>query len=338
MLPQTVRIAPSPTGLFHLGTARTAYFNYLAAKSSGGTFILRIDDTDTERNKDEYTKVILDSLEWLGLEHDKIYYQSQRLKIYQETARKLVEIGKAFEATNGAVILKNGTSDLPRSFKDHIAGEIKITDTNKDQIRDRVVLLRGNSNSDTKSTLGQPTYQFASCVDDYYMGVNNIIRGVDHITNTPKQIAIWQALNEIHKGAYQIPEDNITINGEKVPNKLFFEYPQFTHLGLIFKDGKKLSKRDGAASLLWYKEQGYKSEAILDWMLRFGWSLRVARNPEDPIYKSLNMNKAALEKLSSGFICKERAIELFNRGSLKNSPCNYSLEKLMHIQKNLNLI
>src|SRR5678810_205 len=130
------RIAPSPTGMFHLGTARTALFNYLAAKGSNGKFILRIDDTDTERNKQEFTDIILQSLEWLGLEHDELYYQSQRTDLYLETSQRLLEAEKAFEATNGAIILKVPT-ELPESFSDEVGGTIAITDTNKAQIDGR---------------------------------------------------------------------------------------------------------------------------------------------------------------------------------------------------------
>lgn len=187
---QITRIAPSPTGMFHLGTARTAYFNWLAVRASGGKFILRIDDTDVERNKDEYIQVILDSLEWLGLDYDEIYYQSKRTDIYLETAARLLQENKAFEAENGAIILKYADTLWlnQSSFYDSIAGEIPITDTNREQIKDKLVLVRGGDK------IGQPTYQFCSVVDDFNMNITQIIRGVDHIMNTPKQIAIWNAL------------------------------------------------------------------------------------------------------------------------------------------------
>lgn len=301
--PEVTRIAPSPTGLFHLGTARTAYINYLAAKSSDGKFILRIDDTDVARNKEEYTQVILDTLDWLGLEPDEIFYQSKRTDIYAKVAESLVESKKAFVADNGAIILKGPTA-LPETFLDTIAGPIKITETNYEQIRDRTVLVRGGD------TIGQPTYQFCSVVDDYYMDICNIIRGVDHITNTPKQIAIWQAVA-------QDIFDNDATQSSWEPKV----YPKFTHMGLIFKDKKKLSKRDGAASLLWYKEQGYKPEAVLNFMLILGWSLSVPRNDK------------ALEKIAGSPISKDMAIELFPKGTLKASPCNFDMAKLDWLQK-----
>ncbi len=300
------RIAPSPTGLFHLGTARTAYINYLQARSTGGKFILRIDDTDVDRNKSEYVQVIKDSLDWLGLEPDAVHYQSERTTFYLNAAERLLEHGKAFQATNGAIILKGPTA-LPNSFLDTIAGEIAITDTNMDQIKDRIVLLRGDNNKTDNieggkprnlGTLGQVTYQFASVVDDCDLGITNIIRGVDHITNTPKQIAIWQALNDTKT------------------------QPSWTHLGLIFKDKKKLSKRDGAASLLWYKEQGYSSEAVLNWMLLLGWGLSVPRGA------SKEEQREASEPIS-----KEKAIQIFQKGTLKASPCSYDINKLNWLQK-----
>jgi glutamyl-tRNA synthetase len=181
------RFAPSPTGLFHIGGVRTAYLNYLEARSTSGLFILRIDDTDLERNKTEYTQVILDSMEWLGLDYDEIHFQSNRTEKYKEVAHWLLEQKKAFEADNGAIILHDFLS-APEHFWDTIAGNVAITQTNREQITNKIVLLRGGDK------LGQPTYQFASVVDDYELGIEHIIRGLDHLSNTPKQLAIWQNL------------------------------------------------------------------------------------------------------------------------------------------------
>jgi len=307
------RIAPSPTGLFHLGTSRTAYFNYLAAKASGGKFILRIDDTDIERNKDEYIDIIYDSLKWLDLCPDEVYSQSDRISLYRDQAFVLVAAGKAKELDNGAIalILSN---NLPEYFTDTLAGNIPITETNKAQM-ERIILLRGMPESnrryaqnrreiktgisekhtdipqETKERIfHSPTYQFASVVDDYFMDINWIIRGADHITNTPKQIAIWQAI-----------ADNMRIDESQIP------LPQFTHVGLIYKDKKKLSKRDNAASLLWYKEQGYSPETILNFILRMGWG------------SPLDDNKP---------ISKEQAIDMFLKGSMRPSPAGYDEHKL----------
>jgi len=285
------RIAPSPTGMFHLGTARTALFNYLAAKGSNGKFILRIDDTDIERNKQEYTDIILQSLEWLGLEHDELYYQSQRTDLYLRTSQILLEAEKAFRATNGAIILRVPTK-LPKSFSDEVRGTIAITDTNKTQIDGRkkqLVLVRGN---------GEPTYQFCSVVDDYYLmaedGEAFIIRGVDHITNTPKQIAIWYALR------------SIMIFGS------FRKFPKVAHIGLIHKDKKKLSKRDNAASLLWYKDNGYSPNAILNFILRMGWGCKEDTN------KLLSM---------------QEMIDMFLKGRMRAAPSNFDENKLEYYNR-----
>lgn len=295
------RIAPSPTGMFHLGTARTAYFSYLAARATGGKFILRIDDTDVDRNKQEYTDIILKSLDWLGLEYDEIHYQSKRTNIYSKTAERLLSDGKAFMAPNGAIILNPPTA-LATSFSDEVGGDILITDTNKAQMDGRkgsLVLLRGGDN------IGLPTYQFSSVVDDYYMGINYIIRGVDHITNTPKQIAIWSSLN---------PSLFLTGNYSQLAIPNIKELPKFAHVGLIHKDKKKLSKRDSAASLLWYRDNGYSRDAILNFILRMGWG------PSED-------NKA------NSVLSKERAIELFFKGRMRAAPSNYDEAKLNWYKK-----
>jgi glutamyl-tRNA synthetase len=292
----TARIAPSPTGMFHLGTARTAYFNYLAAKATGGKFILRIDDTDTERNRQEYVQIVINSLEWLGLIPDETYYQSFRIPLYREQAGALVKAGKAKELDNGAIALIL-PDNLPEYFTDTLAGTILITETNKAQI-EKIILLRGFKYKEgTRNIIvdmegyHSPTYQFASVVDDYFMGVNWIIRGVDHITNTPKQIAIWQQLRAIT----DIEEADV------------YMLPQFTHIGLIYKDKKKLSKRDNVASLLWYKEQGYSPETILNFILRMGWG------------SPLDNNKP---------ISREQAVDMFMKGSMRAAPAGYDEAKL----------
>ena len=311
IMPSVTRIAPSPTGQAHIGTFRTAYINYLQARSTGGKFILRIDDTDTERNKPEWTQLILDSLDWLGLEYDEIHYQSKRTDLYQRTARKLVEEGKAFSPTGVAAILLKPPVALPNSFLDTIAGEIPITDTNRKQIEGGVIGDKTSNGTVLLRENGTATYQFASIVDDYELGINHIVRGVDHITNTPKQIAIWNTLDLVDVHNYR---------------PFLGNFPKFTHLGLIFKDKKKLSKRDGASSLMEYKEQGYKPEAILNWLLLMGWGLSVPRGTSKEESK-------ALQKAASEPISKQVAIELFQKGTLKNSPCSYDINKLIWLQK-----
>jgi glutamyl/glutaminyl-tRNA synthetase len=245
MTPCTTRIAPSPTGMMHIGTARTALFNWLVARGTGGRFLLRIDDTDAERNEPEAEQPILDGLRWLGLDWDELHRQSERAAIYRGFAERLLDAGLASRADNGAIVLA-WQPRWPRVWADEIGGERAIADRMIEDIDGRLVLARGGDK------LGQATYQFASILDDYLMGVDFIIRGVDHIANTGKQVAIWEALNDIADDARR-------------------SLPRFAHVGLIFKDGKKMSKRDGAASLLDYRDKGYDPDAVLNFLLRMGW-------------------------------------------------------------------
>lgn len=278
------RIAPSPTGDMHLGTARTAYFNWLAARSSGGKFILRIDDTDADRSKPEYTQVILDTMNWLGLDYDAIEYQSKRIERYKDVAGWLVAKGRAkVNAYGGPVcVLWPEGFTVPDSFKDELAGEVKITDRdkelmipNKDADNNGVVLLRGD---------GTPTYHFACVVDDIDMGINYVIRGVDHLTNTARQAAIYAAMDA--------------------------PLPKFAHIGLIGIGKKKLSKRDGAASMLHYRDAGYDPDAMLNFLSRLGWGPTV-------------------DDKTTALLPRERMLELFlSGGSMRNTPANMELHKL----------
>ena len=226
-----VRFAPSPTGNLHIGGARTALFNWMYAKSQEGAFILRIEDTDRERSKKEFIDEILDSLQWLGLKWDEIFYQSERFGIYKENAEKLVNEGKAYHEGN-AVILKMPQTQLV--INDLIRGEIRFdTETIKDQ-----VLIKSD---------GSPTYSFACVVDDAAMEISHVIRGEDHISNTPKQIVIYEALN--------------------------FKIPKFAHLPLILgTEGGRLSKRTGATAVSDYRKMGYLPQAIVNYLMLLGWS------------------------------------------------------------------
>lgn len=279
------RIAPSPTGTMHIGTARTALFSWMLARATGGKFILRMDDTDADRNIKEAEQPIFDGLEWLGLNHDEFHRQSERGHHYTAWAKQLMSTGHAFEADNGAVILKWDSSFMPRSWKDEVVGDVPITDTNIEQIDGRTVLLRGGDK------LGQPTYQFASVVDDYLLGVNYICRGVDHVTNTAKQVAIWAAMNA-------------SIGTEYAP------LPKFAHVGLIFANKKKMSKRDGAASLLDYRDQGYHPDALFNFLLRMGWGPTV-------------------DNKENSLLSRERALELFiDGGRMRSANANFDAAKL----------
>ena len=286
------RIAPSPTGFMHIGTARTALFSWMLARATGGKFILRMDDTDADRNIKEAEQPIFDGLEWLGLHHDEFHRQSERTRSYNRWALVLVEAGHAFVADNGAIILK-WDSRFPRSWKDEVVGEVPITDTNIEQIDGRTVLLRGGDK------LGQPTYQFASVVDDYELGVNYICRGVDHITNTAKQVAIWCAMADTAYRAHYATE----------------AVPKFAHVGLIFANKKKMSKRDGAASLLDYRDQGYHPDALFNFLLRMGWGPTV-------------------DNKENSLLSRERALELFiDGGRMRSANANFDAAKLAWFDK-----
>jgi len=226
-----VRFAPSPTGYLHIGGARTCLFNWLYAKEINGEFILRIEDTDLERSKKEYLDEILESIKWLGIDWDKIYYQSQRFDIYQEYAEKLIKENKAYRK-DGAVFFKYNFKSV--KINDLIRGEIIFNELPKDE---EVIIKSNNS----------PTYNFCCCVDDALMEVSCVVRGEDHISNTPKQILMYQALG--------------------------FPEPEFAHLPLILSpQGGRLSKRFGATSIREYKNQGYLSVAITNYLLLLGWS------------------------------------------------------------------
>lgn len=230
-----VRFAPSPTGNLHIGGARTALFNWLYAQAKQGKFILRIEDTDTQRSKKEYLDEILNSLKWLGLAWDEIYYQSQRFSIYREHAQRLLGSGLAYteKSPAGEAIIFKVT---PRKVKvnDLIRGEIEFdSSTIKDQ-----VLIKSD---------GTPTYNFACVVDDALLKITQVIRGDDHISNTPKQVLLYQALG--------------------------FPLPQFAHLPLILgTEGGRLSKRTGATAISDYRKMGYLSEALVNYLLLLSWS------------------------------------------------------------------
>lgn len=229
------RIAPSPTGDFHIGTARTAYFNWLAAHSTGGRFILRIDDTDASRNQPEAISVIYDCLDWLGLAPDEVFRQSGRLVRYQQVADDLLIKGKAVRAPNGAILLRDGVA---QPWSDLAGGVQTPSDQAQNLVRDQV-LMRAD---------GSPIFHFASVVDDIDNQINLVIRGMDHATNTFRHTAIYHAL-----GA---------------------DIPDFAHIGLITQNGKKISKRDDSASLLGYRDAEIDPDAMLNFLLRMGWGPR----------------------------------------------------------------
>ena len=231
-----VRFAPSPTGNLHIGGGRTALFNWLFSQSQNGKFILRIEDTDQERSKKEFVDEILYSLKWLGFNWDELYYQSERFDTYRMQADKLLKNGLAYieRSPEGkeATIYKVPPKKI--QVQDLIRGQIEFDST---LIKDQVLI---------KSD-GTPTYNFACVVDDAQMNITHIIRGDDHISNTPKQVLLYEAMG--------------------------FELPKFAHLPLIMGvDGGRLSKRTGATAISDYRKMGYLSEALLNYLLLLSWA------------------------------------------------------------------
>ena len=264
------RFAPSPTGDLHIGGARTAIFNWLLARHTQGAFILRIEDTDVARSTQESIQVILDAMTWLGMDWDEgPFYQTQRISLYQEAAERLLKQGKAYRcyctpeevAEKREAALKAGVKpkydrtclsrkppypDGPYAIRflspdegktgveDLIQGHVQFDNNELDDL----IILRSD---------GLPTYNFSVVVDDATMGITHVIRGNDHLNNTPRQIQIYQALD--------------------------YPLPQFGHVSMILgPDKKKLSKRHGAQSVMEYKKMGYLPQAVVNYLVRLGWS------------------------------------------------------------------
>ena len=264
------RFAPSPTGYLHVGGARTALYCWLQARKEQGVFILRIEDTDRERSTPESVQAILDSMEWLGLDHDEgPFYQTDRFERYTEVTRQLVKEGKAYRCYCSKERLdrlreeqmaagvkprydgrcRERTEPVPGvdpviRFRNPLVGQVAWVD----RVRGRVSI----SNEELDDLViarpdGSPTYNFTVVVDDVDMGITLVIRGDDHVNNTPRQINIYEALGVAP--------------------------PEFAHVPMILgEDGARLSKRHGAVSVLQYREMGYLPEALLNYLVRLGWS------------------------------------------------------------------
>ncbi|MEA3369254.1 MAG: glutamate--tRNA ligase [Candidatus Ratteibacteria bacterium] len=232
-----VRFAPSPTGYLHIGGARTALFNWLFARHKKGQFILRIEDTDRERAQPKALDSIIGGLKWLGLDWDEgPFYQSKFIEKHRHFAQVLVEKGKArrIPGKEGGDAVEFLMPPGETRFDDLVHGKIKIDN----QELGNFVILRGDQT---------PTYNLACVVDDAFLSITDVIRGDDHVSNTPKQIALYQALD--------------------------FSLPRFAHLPLILgADGSRLSKRHGATALDFYQEKGYLPEAVLNYLALLGWS------------------------------------------------------------------
>src|SRR3989344_2034436 len=225
------RFAPSPTGLFHIGSGRAGPFHYFYARKHNGKFILRVEDTDKTRSEKQYEDDITSGLKWLGLEWDEFHRQSERTEVYKKYLQKLLDEDKAY-LDSKAIRFKNPNKKVV--FHDLIRGEIS---TQTDDVGDFVIA----------KDLDAPLFHFTVVVDDYEMGVTHIIRGEDHIPNTPRHILLQEALG--------------------------FDVPNYAHLPLILGDDRsKLSKRHGAASLNEYKKMGYLPEAIINFIAFIGWN------------------------------------------------------------------
>lgn len=276
-----VRFAPSPTGYLHVGGARTALFNWLLARKSGGTFILRIEDTDVERSTKESVEAILQGMSWLGLDWDEgPYFQSANFPLYRETVAGMLEKGTAYKCYCSAEELErkreqamqegrkpkyDGTCrdrcDTPPGpyvvrFRSPQDGEVAFDDLIKGRIAfpagelDDLVIQRSD---------GTPTYNFCVVIDDASMRITHVIRGDDHVNNTPRQIQLYEALG--------------------------FPVPQFAHVPMILgSDKARLSKRHGATSVMAYRDMGYLPEALINYLVRLGWS-----HGDDEIFSSGEM-------------------------------------------------
>lgn len=265
-----VRFAPSPTGFLHIGGVRTALFNWLFARQQQGVFVLRIEDTDQSRSTDESIQAIIEGMKWVGLDWDEgPFRQTERMDLYRSHAMQLLEKGQAYwcvckadelEARRKAAEAKglsprydgrcrslgitNPSSEAALRFKAPQEGQTVVDDLIKGKIvfdntvLDDLIILRSN---------GYPTYNFSVVVDDALMNITHVVRGDDHLTNTPRQVPIFQALG--------------------------FPVPRFGHLPMILgSDKARLSKRHGATSIMAYKEMGYLSDAMVNYLVRLGWS------------------------------------------------------------------
>ena len=298
------RFAPSPTGYLHIGGARTALFCWAYAKRHGGTFILRVEDTDLERSTEQSVQAILDGMSWLGLDCDEgPFYQMKRLNRYKEVAQQLLDAGHAYycycskEELDAMREAQRARGEKPRydgrwrdskekppagvtpvlRFKTPLDGDVTWDDEVKGPIRvnnqelDDLVILRGDN---------VPTYNFGVVVDDIDMNITHVIRGDDHVNNTPRQINIYKALGAT--------------------------LPKFAHLPMILgSDGERLSKRHGAVSVMQYRDDGYLPEALVNYLARLGWS-----HGDEEMFS------------------REQLIEWFDLRHVSKSPARFNGEKL----------
>lgn len=319
-VPIRVRFAPSPTGYLHIGGLRTALFNWLFAKHNDGKFLVRIEDTDFERNKPEYNDAIINSLKWASLvSEEPLIYQSKRLEEYQKAAERLINEGKAYKCYCSTQDLKirlnpedeykkydrtcrsRKNNDGPYVIRFKLPDNITSIEFN-DLIREKIafeiaqfddfIIMRPD---------GVPTYNFAVVVDDNYMQISHVLRGEEHILNTPKQILLYQALG--------------------------FKQPLFGHFSVILApDGSKLSKRSGATSVEEYRKAGFLADALCNYLVRLGWS-----HGDQEIFTREELVKLfSLDHVvKKGAIFDIKKLEWLNSVYLKN----YSAEDLLRLIK-----
>jgi len=305
-----VRFAPSPTGYLHVGSARSAIFNFLFAKKNGGEIILRLDDTDRQRYKKEYEEDIKEGLDWLNIKFDTFYKQSERKNIYQKKIEQLLDNNYAYISKeenikdgqkNEVIRFKNPGQEV--IFKDLIRGEIKV---NTEDLGDFVIA----------KSLNEPLYHLASVVDDIDMNITHIIRGEDHIVNTPRHILLTKAL-----GAQE---------------------PLYAHIPLILApDRSKLSKRHGAVSLNTYRRQGYLSEAFFNFLATLGWSPQSKYSQggtnQEVLSRQELLNKFSLKGIQKGgAIFNIEKLKWLNREYLKRISSEEKNSEILRIFEEYN--
>ncbi len=327
------RFAPSPTGYLHIGGARTALFSYLFARKHGGDFILRIEDTDLERSSEASVQAILDGMQWLGLEHDEgPFYQTQRFDRYREVIQQLMDSGHAYhcyctpEELDAMREEATARKEKPRyngywrdrdetppegikpvvRFRNPLDGKVTIDDAVKGQIvidnreLDDLVIMRSD---------GTPTYNLTVVVDDMDMEITHVIRGDDHVNNTPRQINILEAL-----GATR---------------------PVYAHLPMILgEDGKRMSKRHGAVSVMQYQADGYLPEALLNYLVRLGWS-----HQDQELFTADEMRELfSLEAVNrSGSVFDVKKLDWVNQQYLQKADAEYLGQVLQPYMETLSI-
>ncbi len=296
----TTRFAPSPTGNLNIGGVRAAIFAYLFARHDGGKFLLRIEDTDLERSKKEYEENILESLEWLGLEYDALYRQSEHTARYTELLHKLVAEGKAYvsaeapgEGGGRAEVIRFKNPNTTVSFDDLVHGTISVDTT---ELNDFVLA----------KSFTEPVFHFTNVVDDWDESVTHVVRGDDHISNTPRQILIGEAL-----GAPRMA---------------------YAHLPLILgKDKSKLSKRKGAKALTEYRALGFIPEAVLNFDAFLGWH---PASDVEVLSKAELIEQFSLDRVQkSPAVLNEEKLLWFNHQHLKHLPDDEYLKRLATFSK-----